>query len=137
MIIPIAYSLFSLHSDRVDPIVVEVCINTVPVKMELDTGASLSILSSNTYQSLTRKTDIKPIEESTATLKTYTGQAIPVLGKVKVSVSYNNHVVDLSIHVVDGAGPDLMGRDRLSQLPVPLEVNHVEQTILHSVLNFR
>ena len=43
-------------------------------------------------------------------------------------------MVDLSIHVVDGAGPDLMGRDWLSQLPVPLEVHHVEQTTLHSVL---
>ena len=30
---------------------------------------------------------------------------------------------------------DLMGRDWLSQLPVPLEVNHVEQTTLHSVLD--
>ena len=44
-------------------------------------------------------------------------------------------MVDLSIHVVDGAGPDLMGRDWLSQFPVPLEVHHVEQTTLHSVLD--
>ena len=37
--------------------------------------------------------------------------------------SISSHVVD---YVVDGAGPDLVGRDWLSQLPHSLEVNHVE-----------
>ena len=35
-------------------------------------------------------------------------------------------MVDLSIHIVDGAGPDLVGRDWLSQLLLSLEVNHME-----------
>ena len=103
-----------------DPILVDLCFNTVPVKMELDTGASLLILSLNTHHSFSRKTD------TTSPPLRSTGQAIPVLGKVKISVSYNNHVVDLSIHVVDGVGPDLVGRDWLSQLLLSLEVNHME-----------
>ena len=109
--------MFTIHSDRVDPILVDLCFNTVPVKMELDTGASLSILSLNTHNSFSRKTDITlpPLRS--------TGKAIPILGKVKVSVSYNNHVVD---YVVDGAGPEV-GRDWLSQLLLSLEVNHVER----------
>lgn len=74
----------------VDPIVATVYINSVSVEMELDTGASVSVLNSNTYQSISKEATISLLEESTATLSTYTGQAIPLLGKAKVSARYNN-----------------------------------------------
>ena len=122
------YSMFAIRSTRVDPITTDVCINSIPITMEVDTGASLSILCSNTYELIAQQYDISALEEATATLKTYTGGTIPVLGKVKVAVSCNNHDANLYVHVVQGSGPDLMGRDWLGLFNVSFGVNHLEQS---------
>ena len=53
-------------------------------------------------------------------LKTYTGEHIQVLGKVKVHLCYNNCNVNLGVHVVEGQGPNLMRRDWLTQFKVSL-----------------
>ena len=39
------YSLFAVRNQRCDPILREVCINQVPLKMELDTGAAVSVIT--------------------------------------------------------------------------------------------
>ena len=122
------YSMFAIRSTGGDPITMDVCINSIPITMEVDTGASLSILCSNTYELIAQQYDIGALEESTATLKTYTGGTIPVLGKVKVAMSCNNHDANLYVHVVQGSGPDLMGRDWLGLFNVSFGVNHLEQS---------
>lgn len=61
------------------PIIQDMHINQVPIKMEFDTGVSLSILSAATYHSINEKTTIPPLEESHVCLKTYTGEIIKVL----------------------------------------------------------
>ena len=43
------YELFTMPSARMSPIVVEVAINNVEVPMEIDTGASASVMSKSTY----------------------------------------------------------------------------------------
>ena len=47
-----AYSLFSLTSAKNQPICFTVCMNGVLVKMQLDTGASLSVISEGTNSKL-------------------------------------------------------------------------------------
>ena len=122
------YSMFTVRQEAAKPIILDVHINNVPVKMEFDTGASLSILSSNTYHSIEEKSSISPLEESNTHLETYTGQTIPILGKTSVSVRVADQEEVLPIHVVDGAGPNLMGRDWLHKFKINLgEVNHVEE----------
>ena len=126
--------MFTVRSNSEEPIM-EVHINNIPVKMELDTGASRSILSSSTYQFIDQKTDLPPLQHSNVQLWTYTGEAIRVLGTTIVSVNYNNQEVVLPIHVVQGAEPDLMGRDWLEHFKVTLgEVNYLEQS-LRSILD--
>ena len=127
----VTYSMFTVRSNSEEPIMMEVHINNIPVKMELDTGASRSILSSSTYQFINQKTDLPPLQHSNVQLRTYTGEAIRVLGTTIVSVNYNNQEVVLPIHVVQGAGPDLMGRDWLEHFKV---TNYLEQS-LQSILD--
>ena len=62
------YLMFAIRSTCGDPITTDVCINSIPITMEVDTGASLSILCLNTYELIAQQYDIGALEESTATL---------------------------------------------------------------------
>ena len=107
-----AYSLFMMKSAKsTDPITLNMPVNSVPVQMELDTGASFSVISESTYKRICKN---EPLQESTIRLNTYTGEAIQVLGKLAVKVSHGDQEAELWVQVVAGTGPDLVGRDWLS-----------------------
>jgi len=44
-------------------------------------------------------------------LKTYTGEVVQILGESKVTLNYGKHKQQLVVYVVNGNGPNLMGRD--------------------------
>ena len=44
-----AYTLFTLHGSNSNPITLDLAFNDVPVKVELDTGAAISVISHSTY----------------------------------------------------------------------------------------
>ncbi len=58
-----------------------------PLVMELDTGATVSLVSEQTCSSLFPGYSLKP---SNSQLKTYLGEKIGVLGQVDVAVSYGS-----------------------------------------------
>ena len=92
-------------------------------------GDEDGILSEATYRVIAETSEIPSLEKSNIRLKTYTGEAIKVLGATTVNARYANQEATLSIQVVEGAGPDLMGRDWLAKFEVTLgEVNHLEET---------
>ena len=112
------YPMYTIKSSAAQPIIVEVRLNDVPVSMEIDTGATLSIISKATYQATwPREEDAPPLQPSTTTLRTYTGESINVVGVIDVCVQYANNVAQLNLIVVDGDGPTLMGRNWLSHFP--------------------
>ena len=81
--------------------------------MELDTGATVSLISSKTFQQLFPGVTVQP----TATqLHSFSGDVISVLGQVEVEVIYNNQSVKLPIVVVSGEGPSLFGRDWMMKI---------------------
>ncbi|XP_062620753.1 uncharacterized protein K02A2.6-like [Saccostrea cucullata] len=79
--------------------------------MEIDTGASVSIISEETYKAIGKP----DLQESKAKLKTYTGDEIPILGTCRVKVEYKSKSVNIPITVVRNRGPSLMGRDWLGE----------------------
>ena len=79
--------------------------------MEIDTGASKTILNEATYGRL--RDTLGPLQKSKAVLSTYTGGKIPVLGAVMVPVKYGNQQQELEALIVKGSGPNLLGRDWL------------------------
>ena len=110
------YNLFTVAGSGQDSILMEVTINGTPVQMELDTGASLSLLSKSTYEQIP-SLQLQPTDVQ---LKTYTGEVVQILGEVKVTVNYGKHKQQLVVYVVNGNGPNLMGRDWLSSLKVSI-----------------
>lgn len=57
-------------------------------------------------------------------LKTYTGQALRVLGSAQVEVRHRGTVKELPVVVVHGTGPDLLGRGWVKELCMKLEAIH-------------
>ena len=92
-----AYSLFYSTTKRPQPIEVTVTLNNSPTTMQVDTGATLSIMSEKTYHMLW-KTDARPaLLPSSARLSTYTGEQISVLGAITVDVSYQHQQCQLQL----------------------------------------
>ena len=111
-----AYTLFTVQGRTGDPIMVDVTVNSVPVTMELDTGASVSVLSNSTYLDLHCQGHVGPLQPSSTELKSYTGDAIPVLGSTPLQARYcSGKQVSVVAQVVGGDGPNLLVRDWLVQ----------------------
>ena len=99
---------FAEHSIKVD-----VHVDTVPVTMELDTGAVYTIISKETWKRLFPTMDL---EEVDLPLVTYTGERLTVIGQAFVQVEYERQKFRLPLIVVDGQGPPLFGRNWLKKI---------------------
>ena len=83
--------------------------------MEVDTGAAATIISEETFKKLTaqKKLEMKPTQVK---LRTYNGESVKILGTVDVVVFYEGQKKQLSTLVVEGSGPNLLGRDWLKDV---------------------
>ena len=105
------YSLFTFPS-KSKPIVITVQVNNATLPMELDTGASLSLISEATYKALS----LPALSHTDIILSTYTGEKISPLGCIDVKVMYQSQEATLPLLVVAGEGPNLIGRNWLDYL---------------------
>ena len=87
---------------------VDLDVDGKPLKMELDTGSAVSIISFDLYQ---QKFNRLPLHKTGLSLKTYTGENIMPVGVLKVPVNCQNQREVLDLYVVKNKGPVLMGRD--------------------------
>jgi len=94
---------------------VEVSIQDTPVEMEVDTGATLSIMSHATYyppgQRYRSNTHVNPSQAPHLHRRTNHCD-----GAIEVPVKYGDQAADLQLMIVEGEGPTLMGRDWLRHL---------------------
>ena len=96
------------------PYIISVSLDGRSTQMEVDTSATLSLMSETTYRKLWK---VPPnLKLTTARLSTYSGQRLVVLGTLSVEVKYEAQQVVLSILVVQGSGPTLLGRDWLKHI---------------------
>ena len=109
------YSLYSTSSKVTDPIAVTVAVNQAELRMEIDTGASASVISEATYQQLW-KGNLPPLQKTSIKLRTYTGETLKILGWIQVRVDYQGQVEQLPLLVVHGTGPSLLGKDWMSKI---------------------
>ena len=80
--------------------------------MEEDTRASRSTVSKRVYDSVSSNS----LQHAGIILRSYSGEKIPVLGKISVPVKYDNQEKVLDLIVVEGNLPALFGRDWLSRI---------------------
>ena len=97
------------------PMFVKIKVEGVPIQMELDTGAAVSILPLRMYKEKFRHI---LLNETAAKLKTYTGERVQPQGQLAVKVEKDKVVQYLTFIVVDEPGPPLLGRDWLSKIPI-------------------
>ena len=127
---PLEYSLFHTQSsNRSPPILITLKVNGADLTMELDTGATLSLISENTYKKIFPVETAPHILNSKAQLKTYTGEVIKVLGAIEVEVTHNEQKKRMNLLVVAGDGPSLLGRDWLSHIRLDWStLNRIQST---------
>ncbi len=83
------YYLHSVGGGSTDPILVEISLNGTDVQMEVDTGASVSLISEETLSLIKNEnTCITKVKDK---LLTYTGEQIAVLGTVNVEVQHRGN----------------------------------------------
>ena len=102
--------------------ILEPKVNGVILPMELDTSASVSIISQKVWEGIFSKTQL---QKSDTLLKTYTGEKPQVLGQLQVQVGYGDQVQLLPLLVVAGSGPSLWGRNWLPA--IQLNWAHIRQ----------
>ena len=71
-------------------------LNDSKVHLQLGTGASVSVISEQTWKNSLNSV---PLQDLRVTLKTYSGERLEALGQTDVSVEYHNQVGKLPVCV--------------------------------------
>jgi len=100
----LTYGLFTLQSETHDPIV-DLTVLLSEWNLILDSKASYELIAQPWQAAL---------EQPMVNLRTFTGEAVKMLGSTTVEVKYGEQCTHLTVHVVDGKGPNLLGRDWLT-----------------------
>jgi len=127
------YELNYAGGGGVRPIKVDLEVDGQQLSMEVDTGASLSLVSETIFRRLWPS---RPLQPTTVQLKTYSGELLPVLGTVQVHVSHGNQTANLPLLVVQTDGPSLLGRNWLEKLQLDWQqIHQVHGSALDAVLH--
>ena len=81
-----------MKSTHEPPITVHPVIEGKVLKMEVDTGTAVSVISNSDYYANFKSI---PLEASSETLRAYSGDMIQPLGKMKVNVKLNSETANL------------------------------------------
>ena len=106
------FDIYQLGYKRVEPLTVNVGMTGINVSMEVDTGASLTVISKMTMKQIPHL-EITPVA---AKLHTYTGEVITPVGQADVNVKYEGQVKVLTVIVTPGSGPSLLLRNLLHHI---------------------
>ena len=137
---PEEYQLFSILEEgtrnHTKPLTVLVNINDQSVKMEIDTGSAVSIISESLFSSVFKTANL---QETETKLCTYSGEQLPVKGKFTCEVCYKGQTFTLPLIVLAGEGPTLLGRDWMQQIsldwPTIFQVNAVKDDPVQQLLH--
>ena len=97
----------------VPPVTVEVSLSGVPLKMEVDTGAEISVVPASVWQN--RFQDV-PMRHSDVKLHAYGGKSLSVVGEADVAIQYNQETFQDTVVIVEGNGQPLFGRNWLTRV---------------------
>ena len=114
-------------------------VNGVRIEMEVDTGASFSIVNRKTFDFICGGTEHVELQHTNLKFRTFTGEVVPDAGMVETLIEYGIQSVKLKFYVVDGKRPCLMGRDWLQHLKLDwnsiFRVEGVDNSIQHQFVS--
>ena len=102
------FEVYSLYRKKTENLWVTVSINGKDIKMEVDTGAALSILRATLFRKYFAQL---PLLKTDVKFKTYSGEKMTPEGIAEVNVVYCDQKQKLKLYVVDTPGPSLFGRE--------------------------
>ncbi|XP_065188286.1 uncharacterized protein K02A2.6-like [Sycon ciliatum] len=112
-----------------DSLFVSVFVNERPLRMEVDTGAKVTLVPEHVWEQ--SWSDV-PLAASQLQLTTYDGSSLPVVGETVVEVAYGEQSITDTIVVVKGGSHPLLGRNWLHRLrldwPSLFRINSVSST---------
>ena len=85
--------MFHIGSGQVSPYCASVTVNGSPISMEIDTGASVSIISLETFESIKQGESMLELEQTPVKLQTYNGGQIDVCGSTQVEVVHKGQTL--------------------------------------------
>ena len=106
------------NDNKTNPLYLTVSANGKPLKMEVDTGAGVSIISEETYHRTWEDDQAPTIQSARIKLRTYTGELVAAVGRLQVKVEHSQEQLNLPLVVARGSGPipTLLGRDWLARM---------------------
>ena len=107
------WGLFALSTTSDAGIKVDMELNGTNVSMIRDTGASVTLISSRSWN---EKFPIMKLDKSERLLKTYSGEEVQVLGQAQILVDYKQQKTKLPLLIVEGDGPSLLDRNWLKSI---------------------
>ena len=124
-----ANTVYALKAVKPGPFIVKLHIHGVCVPMELDTDASLTIMSKKMFDSLWAEGHAPKLNHTSTGLRTYTGEPLRVLGVAVVNVVYKEQQARLQLLVVKEQGPCLLGRNWLRVIKLDWSQIHMVQGV--------
>ncbi|UYV67953.1 hypothetical protein LAZ67_5002609 [Cordylochernes scorpioides] len=97
--------------------------SNVLIKFLVDTGSSVSLISESLYSKFFENIKLNP---ASVALKSYTQQAIHVLGDLPAKIKHDNTVVHTLLHVVRADSP-ILGLELFNKLGLPIKDGKVNQ----------
>lgn len=116
-------NLFNLSSQN-DEITIEIMVNKKLFTFQLDTGASVSVISEK-FKNKYFSSFI--IFETKKVLVSYDGSIISPLGFIEVEITFNSKMETLRLYVIEKGGPPLLGRDFFNLFN--LSVNNINNLV--------
>ena len=98
----------SILNEKDDNYYIWPIINNRPVRMEIDTGSAVSIMSLNDIKTIF--SDRLRIRPTRLLLKTYTGELIKPVGAITLPININDQKRFLKLYIVNNRGHPLFGR---------------------------
>lgn len=118
--------------DENKPIEVEIKFIDQTLKMQIDTGATVSVIPADVYRKIFSQ---QQLMTSALTFRGYTGELIQPLGKIIGKLQYQNQIMEMEIHVVEQGKSLLLARDFLKKFGIVLKnINFIENNRLNKLL---
>nr|XP_050043590.1 uncharacterized protein LOC126540793 [Dermacentor andersoni] len=132
------YDMWQINYAKLPPpftVTVDIC--GKPLRMEVDTGASVSVMGKSPLLQLLPSVSVQP---SQVFLRSYSGEPKKVEGKADILVKFHGKEADLPIFLTGDSSPTLLARNWMRELAIGLsnvEVNiHALSDIKHPVQGF-
>lgn len=105
--------------------------------MELDTGASRTLISKTVFDSLFDHSQRPPIKATSLILRKYGNSIIPLAGEAQVMARYKGISKLVNLVVTNENGPTLLGRNWIRDLKIDVSNNFVCNSTVKSDLHSR